>query len=159
MNELRLFGPSGELQPDPTWHFDAYPFPWDARLAFDRSPVTRWDAWQEIREGARLEVHFGKAESVSTVRVESKPNQAAVHWELQGMFTDGKWPVLDTTSEVILLPSPDLRKAAVHEFKQSNVRYILTDARPFIQEFREHQSLWGIRNLAEYGNSHLYFLE
>jgi 4-amino-4-deoxy-L-arabinose transferase-like glycosyltransferase len=159
VNKLRFFGPSGELQPDPIWHFDAYPFPWEARLAFDRSPVTRWDAWQEIRERARLEVHFEKAESVSTVRVETKLDQAAVRWGLQGMFAGGKWVVLHTTLEEISTPPADLRRAAIQEFKRSNVRYILVDVPPFTDEFREHQNLWGVRKLAEFGNGQLYTLE
>ncbi len=159
VNEVRFFGPSGELPPEPDWHFDAYPFPWDSGLAFDRNPATRWDAWQEIREGARLEVRFGKTESISAVRVETKPDQAAVHWELQGIFAGGTWSILHTTSEETFRLSPDLRKAAMQELKRFNIRYILADTPPFTREFDEHQNLWGIRKLAEYGNSQLYFLE
>ncbi len=155
-----MFGPSGELQPDPTWHFDAYPFPWEARLAFDHSPVTRWDAWQEIRKGARLEVDLGKAEPVSTVRVETKVDQTPVQWVLLGKNAAGNWfPLQQRIAEEISAPPLDLRSAAIQEFKRGNVRYILANAPPFAREFREHQSLWGIRRLAEFGNAQLYCIE
>ena len=159
VNELRLFGPGGELQPQSAWHFDAHPFPWEAGLAFDRSPVTRWDAWQEVQEGARLEVRFDKAESVSSVRVETKPDQGAVHWELQGMSAGGEWTTIQAASEEAFGQPLDLRRAAMQEFKRCNVRYILADAPPYTTAFSDYQSQWGVQKLVQYANQQLYFIE
>lgn len=159
VNEVRLYGPAGELEPDAGWRYAAYPFPWDAQFAFDRSPVTRWDAWQEIREGARLEVRFGKAVPVSTVRVETKGDQKDIHWELQGVTDDGQWKAIPATSDEVLTPSQDLRKAAAQEFKRCHLRYLLTDSPAFREQLDEHESQWGIRKVAQFGNQQLYFIE
>ncbi len=159
VNEMRLYGPAGELAPDSSWRYDAHPFPWDAQFAFDRNPVTRWEAWQEIREGARLQVRFGNAETVSAVRVETKGDQKDVHWQLQGLTDGDQWKALPATSEIVLMPAQDFRKAATQEFKRCHIRYFLTDTPPYMEQFGEHEGQWGIRKLAQFGNQQLYFIE
>ena len=159
INELRIFGPSGELQPDRGWHLDARPFPWDVGLAFDRNPVTRWDAWRETRSGAWIEADFGTEEMLNAVRLETRPGQNAVQWELQGETSPRKWSALHSTLQEVYLPALDVRRAAIGELKRNGIRYLLVDMPFAVAEFRDHAGDWGIRPLGEFGNKTLYHVE
>ena len=52
ITEVRILGPNAELRANPTWHLNAYPFPWDISLAFDQSLATRWKAWEPVAKGS-----------------------------------------------------------------------------------------------------------
>ncbi|HXA05634.1 MAG TPA: hypothetical protein VNY30_12380 [Bryobacteraceae bacterium] len=159
INEVHVFGPSGELQPARDWHLDARPFPWDVGLAFDRNPVTRWDAWQETRSGAWVEADFGTKEVLNSVRLETKPDQTVVQWELQGETAPRKWSALRSTIQEAYLPAMDVRRAAIEELKRNGIRYLLVDMPFAAAEFRNHAREWGISPLGEFGKRTLYHVE
>ena len=160
ISELRIFGPAGELPPARRWRLDAHPFPWDAGLAFDGNPTTRWDAWQETRTGAWIEAGFGNQETITAVRLETTPDQASVRWELLGETAPRKWSALSSTREQLILPSPlDLRRAAIEEFKRNNIRYLLVNMSFAETEFRAHAVQWGVRLVGKFGGDRLYALD
>jgi hypothetical protein len=158
INEVRIFGPSGELQPR-GWHLDARPFPWDVGMAFDRNPVTRWDAWQETRSGAWVEADFGTEEMLNAVRLETRPGQNVVQWELQGETASRKWSALRSAIQEAYLPALDVRQAAIEELKRNGIRYLLVDMPFAAAEFRDHAREWGIRPLGEFGKRAVYYVE
>jgi hypothetical protein len=159
INELRIFGASGELLRAPGWHLDARPFPWDVGLAFDRNPVTRWDAWQETRTGAWVEADFGTEETVNAVRLETLPGQNVIQWELQGETAPRQWSALPSTIQEATLPALDMRRGAIEELKRNSIRYLLVDMPFAAAEFRDNARAWGIKPLGEFGRRALYYVE
>jgi hypothetical protein len=160
INEVRIFSPSGERMVSESWRLSAKPFPWDVALAFDRNPVTRWNAWQETQGGAMVEIDFGREETVSAVRLESTQDQAFVEWDLMGEACAGKWSRLPASSEAEAVPGPlDLRRQAIAELKRNGIQYLLVNQQHFEREFREHARQWGIRLAADLPGNQLYALE
>ncbi|HUJ20999.1 MAG TPA: discoidin domain-containing protein, partial [Bryobacteraceae bacterium] len=160
VNEMRIFGPSGELRPGAGWRFYARPFPWDAGLAFDRNPTTRWSAWQEIREGAWIQVDFSKEETIAGVRLEAAPDQNLVQWVLQAETRPGRWSALPAAVEQTIVPAPpDLRGAATSQLKRQAIRYLFVEPSYPVEDFNDHAREWGIRPLVHYGAAWLYYLE
>lgn len=160
ITEVRIFGPSSELEVKNAWRLNAYPFPWDAPLAFDRNPVTRWNAWEQVQKSAWVEVDFGAQQVVSAVRLETTVDQAFVQWKLQGKAASDQWADLSATSESPPQPAPlDLRRTATAELKRNNVQYILIDAPYIEQEFRDHTQQWGLRLIADFPGNQLYKIE
>lgn len=161
IHELRIIGPAGELQPQPAWRLQASPFPWEANLAFDRNPVTRWSAWQEVAAGSRMDAQFDEDKIVSSVKLETSLDQAAVQWSLQGKSGASGWVPLTASLEVTSAPTPqDIRKTATQELKRNHIQYLLVDADFAIPEFRDHAPQWGIRLVGELrGTRWFYRLE
>ena len=125
IHELQIFGPAGEIQPQPAWRLNAHPFPWDVGLAFDHNPVTRWSAWQPVAAGAWMEAQFGKEEIVSSVRLETSTDQESVPWTLEEKTAAGRWAPLRASTEVTLAPTvPDIRRRATQELKRHHIEYL-----------------------------------
>jgi len=156
--EVTVFGSEGELRPRSTWHFDAHPFPWDAGLAFDRNPVTRWKTWQKIVRGAWISVEFDHEQTVTAVK--SVPNPASVRWTLEGKEASGGWFPLDAASKDEVVPAPpNLRRAATQELKRNHFQYLWLDANPDVDDLRNHPEEWGIRLITEFQGASLYSID
>jgi hypothetical protein len=161
IHELQIFGPAGEIQPQPAWRLNAHPFPWDVGLAFDHNPVTRWSAWQPVAAGAWMEAQFDKEEIVSSIRLETSTDQESVPWTLEEKTAAGRWAPLKASTEVTLAPTvPDIRRRATQELKRHHIEYFLVDSEFAISEFRDHPQEWGVHLLSELkGTRWFYHLE
>ena len=156
--EVTVFGSEGELRSPSTWHFDAHPFPWDAGLAFDRNPVTRWKTWQQIARGAWISVEFDHEQTVTAVQ--SVPDPASIRWTLEGREASGGWFPLDAALKDEVVPAPpNLRRAATQELKSNHFQYLWLDANHDMDDLRNHPGEWGIRLMAEFQGASLYSID
>ena len=156
--EIRIFGSEGELQRRSTWRFDAHPFPWDAGLAFDGNPVTRWKTWQKIAVGAWISVEFHDEQMVTGVKC--APDPAFFQWKLEGKESSDGWFPLDSFSQDEVVPAPpNLRRAAMEEFKRSHFQYLLLNANSYLADLRNHPEEWGLRRMAEFQDLSLYRID
>ena len=73
--EVHLFDGDSEIPRAPAWRVSAAPFPWDAGLAFDRNPVTRWKAWEPSHPGMHLDIDFGTPTEIDRVELHSSPTR------------------------------------------------------------------------------------
>ena len=159
ISEFEIFGPQGRLPRTSAWRIHAHPFPWDAELAFDGNPATRWNAWEPMKSGMFVEVDLGSEETITAVQLDMTPDQGYMQWQLEGE-TAGHWAVLNAAPQSTALEKMDLRKAAIQELKRNGIHYILvTDSEFAAPDFRENTPLWGIRQIAEAGGNRLYEAE
>jgi len=130
------------------WRFTAQPNRWEAGLAFDGSPVTRWSTWQPMSPDSRLQVEFGRAEPLDEVILEGPVDAAHVSVEV---WSNGLWkPVDGPMQETRIEPPPDLRRAATRQLTGRGIRYLLIDNSDFIAaDLHQRAAQWGITKLAE----------
>jgi len=160
VSEFRIFHGKAELPRAPDWKLRAKPNPWDAQLAFDNSPATRWRSWQSLYSGMYVTVEFGQPETSDSVLLES-----AYEWEVQlkleGMGPAGNWRTLAGAFEASegLLP-PRLRRKAVQELKARGVEYFLAyDFDWYAEDYKTKSKLWGMTLLGEASGARLYRLD
>ncbi|HEX5229620.1 MAG TPA: glycosyltransferase family 39 protein [Bryobacteraceae bacterium] len=158
VSEFRVFHGPNELARDPGWRLSAHPNPWDVQLAFDNSPVTRWRTWQAVTAGDWVEMDFGKMQSASAVTVDAADDNGDIHLKLEGMGTDGAWTTLsDHPTQTRLNIRASLRLAAIHEFKQRGIRYLLIRPdNPGADDFHRYPTYWGIQEVDASGDIRLY---
>jgi hypothetical protein len=158
--EVSVFGSGGAFRPSDAWRVDAHPFPWDAGLAFDRNPVTRWKTWQKIARGAWIAVEFEHEQTVAAVRFETGPDQVSVQWQLEGKENSAGWVPLEVVSKEELVAAPlHLRRAATAELRRNHFQYLWLDAQPDLTDFRTNPKEWGIRLLAQFQGISLYHID
>ncbi len=158
--DVTIFGSKGESQRLSTWRLDAHPFPWDAGLAFDRNPVTRWQAWQKIARGAWISVEFDDEQTVTAVKLETSLDQASVQWQLEGKEDSAGWVPLEVVSKQELTAAPlNLRRAVIEEFRRNHFQYLWLDAQPDLADCRAHAVEWGLRLIAEFQGISLYRID
>ena len=157
VSEMRVLSQGRELPRAATWHFTAWPNPWEAWLAFDGSPVTRWSTWQPMSAGSRLEGDFGRDESVDEVILEGPPDAAQVSVEV---WSRGRWmPAGGRAEESRIDPPPGLRLAATRQLAGRGIRYLLVNHTDFIAaDLSERPAQWGIVKVAEANGTILYHI-
>ncbi len=158
VSELRVFRWDTELPRDSRWRLRARPNPWDVQMAFDNSPVTRWRSWEDLYPGMFLEVDFGTAETVDSVRLECSHDQYKIRLKLEGLLPSGEWKSLGAEPEQSDTASPlGLRRAAVEELKVRGVNFLLMYDFDFgSEDFRTRSAVWGITMLGGRNGARLY---
>lgn len=143
------------------WRVTANPNPWDARLAFDGSPVTRWRSWEPAKPGMFLEVDFGKPQFVDEASLLVPSGGLEPHVILRGMDANGKWRDLSAHPDIHDAQiSGNPRVEAIRELTSHGIGYLLvTPAAYGANEFNEHPDLWGLRLAGESEGARLYRLD
>ncbi|MBM3774233.1 MAG: hypothetical protein FJW37_03635 [Acidobacteria bacterium] len=161
IHELRLFVNGEELARAPEWRLRAHPNPWDVQLAFDGSDVTRWSSAQPVCPGMYVEIDFGKAEYLDSVRLERPEGQEGVEIEIRIRRENGEWRIVRAQHERIEIPPrPGLRRAAVEEFRSRGIEYLVVrETDPGEADFRERIKEWGIKQVAEGHGARIYRLD
>ena len=161
VSEFQVLKGGNPLSPDRKWRIRANPNPWDVRLAFDRSLVTRWRSWEDAAPGMFLEVDFGEPESIDQVHLISHPDALSNHIHVLGMDARGEWHHLE--ADPLVEPARamgDLREQAVHHLLARGIRYLLVTPGAFgANDFGENAAAWGIRLIGESEGARLYCLE
>ncbi|MDX2152422.1 MAG: glycosyltransferase family 39 protein [Bryobacteraceae bacterium] len=161
VTELRVYSGGQELERRAEWRLRATPNPFEVQMAFDNSPVTRWRSWQTIEPGMRVEVDFGRDETIDAVSLEMSDDQHKVRMRLNGHTSDGRTLSLAGKPREESNPLPyRLRRAAVEELKLRGIGYILVDdADHGAADFREKPAAWGITEVASTYTGRLYKLD
>jgi hypothetical protein len=161
IGEFRVFRGARELPRRPEWRIRAWPNPWEAQLAFDNSPVTRWNTQQPLFPGMFMEVDFGRDEIVSAVRLDCSHDQYGVRLRLDGRYPNGHWQALSNRdSDENGPPIPNLRREATREAKRRGIRYLLIgDNDHEAGDYRDLPDQWGMTQLDEHSGYRLYRIE
>ncbi len=159
-NEVKVFGETDRLQPSPAWRYTASPFPWDAALAFDGHPISRWRAWEFRRDGMYLEVDFDAPQVVRAVEMEHAHDQWYARYQLHGEI-DGQWKLLAASPQIgVLEHPPDYRRLAVDELRRNGIQYVVIQSSDYAsQEFTINAALWPMRLLEQVKGTSLFVLE
>ena len=155
--EFRVLRNGRELPRANTWRLRANPNPWEVQMAFDNSAITRWRSYEGVKPGMFVEVDFGREEEVDEVLLESSRDQYKVRLRLE----DGNGHVLVTEPEDFEIPMPlGLRRAAIDEILLRGYEYMVVWPSDFgAEEYRRHQEIWGIKEIAERNQLRLYQLK
>jgi len=159
--ELRVFLAGREVPRASGWSLTANPNPWDVRLAFDNSPVTRWKSWQAAQPGMYMEVDFGWPQQIDSVVVESSLDFAKTKVRLDGLESGDHWITVSGRADESIRPMPvSLRLAASEELKARGVRYLLIDDSDLrADDFRVYAKLWGITQVGQWRSRRLYYIQ
>jgi hypothetical protein len=112
--------------------------PWDAPLAIDRNPATRWRTWAPARAGDHCTLSPSQP-----YRLSITPDQ----WNLQ----------LQGCQRQFLSSPADYRESARRFFLSRQVRYLAIDSPDYpSRDLRENPHLWPLDLLAERGTMRLY---
>lgn len=161
VSEFRALHDGRELPRSPHWKIQTHPYPWDAWMAVDGNPVTRWRSWQNLEPGMFLEVDFGQAELADSVWLDCSRDQYKIRLSLEGQLASGEWtrlPGEPDNENVTTLP--DLRRTAVAELKRRGGNYLLLWDHDYgAGEFRTNHIAWGMTPLGERAGARLYRLD
>ena len=130
INEVRIFRRGVEIPVTPGWRATSEPNLWDAPLAIDGAPVTRWRSWQAFRPGMWFEIDFGTAIAIDEVVVETSRERPAPEILLDGI-----------RAEVTEAPAPaGLFSDALRELGRLRIHYVFVpDSHPLAPEFGRRQ--------------------
>jgi len=158
MHEIRVLQSGVELQRAPAWRLTASPNPWDAQLAFDNSPVTRWRAFERLRPGQYLEVDLGAPQAIDEIAIETSASQTDVDLHMDVLEGDGSWRSLaDRATDVALPRSGFMGKLATAEMKARGFDYIVIDDNEWgAAEILEGPAAWGLKEVGRAGPARLY---
>jgi hypothetical protein len=161
VSEMRARNGSVELAPRPGWRVRARPNPWEAWMAADGNPVTRWKSWQPLGGQDYLELDFGAPERVQEVELDAAPGQSAVRLRLEGRDAGGSWYTLARASRGTSIPAPDaLRRRIARELLRQGVGFItVSDSSPLGADLRVKAGEWGVTPLGGSRGARLYRLE
>jgi hypothetical protein len=148
------------LPVEDTWSFGANRNPWEARLAFDGSYVTRWRSWEDAAPGMFLGADFHRSRLLDEAILLTDPDAAGIRVSLRGMDASGQWhdlPAQVSTDSVSA--EGNLRAEAVREVVARGIGYLLVTPGAFgANDFSENAALWGVRRIASSDGATLYAL-
>ena len=143
MNRIRIVHQGGSINEVHSAargnRFTASPNPWDAHLAFDGNPATRWRPWQPPAPGMYLEADFDQPQFLGEVSVDSSD------------FLGARLEGVDAIPEEQTLTPPPLRRFAVEELKRRGIGYLML---PFDLD----PQAWGIAEIGHVNGVRLYRL-
>jgi hypothetical protein len=148
IGEVKFFRGATEVKPT-IKNAAASPFPWDAWLAIDGNPLTRWKSWEWIRPGMRWSATFGNPVILDRIELRCAHDQWAI--DVHPIGVQAKLEKLDAA------PLGDLRALAASTVKAHRVDYLLTDANSrFDGEFRRDWDAWRLTPVAECDGASLW---
>jgi hypothetical protein len=161
VNELRVLAGSAELSRAPGWRVTARPNPWEAAMAFDANPVTRWKSWQPLDGHEVLEVDFDAPQRVDAVVLDAAPNQADVRLRLEGRDAAGHWLALaEEPREIEIPPPPAIRRSITREMLHQGVGYmVVPDSSPLAPDLHSKAAEWAVTSLGWSRDVTLYRIE
>ncbi len=166
IHELLLFSGEDYQVPKPSWLLRARPNPWDAALAMDGNPATRWRSWRPLHPGMRFQVDFPEPLRLSALEVRCSADQQKLALELEARDAAGGWSPLAAQRNRgdRNPPREEMRKLATSELKQRGVDYLLTDLRGegmdlIAPPIASDPGGWGLREVGGYGPIRLYYIE
>jgi hypothetical protein len=158
--EIRVWNLGKELQRQSNWRLNARPNPWDVRLAFDNSYVTRWCTREPISAGMHVDIDFGAPVTLDMVTIEAGSGESPA-LRIEGLDERGGWAVFSEKVQ----PEPlrkvtGLRRAAMQEFKARGVPFLLVrDTREDAEDLYRNKKFWGITELFETAGYRLYRID
>jgi hypothetical protein len=160
IHEIQLYSGDDRIYDSPQWLLSAWPNVWELPAAFDRNLATRYRTWTPMRPGMFAEVDFDRGQFLSSATLVSHTPVYGVPIEFYGLDAGGRWLTLGVGNPVRRAPE-DLRRQATNGIKRAGFDYILAPTGnegtgPFARVFLGHEAEWGLEDLGEIGDTHLY---
>jgi hypothetical protein len=156
IGELRFYLGQQEVAPV---RLDAEPFPFDIGLAWDRNPVTRWMAWQAMRDGMHVDSWFRPGTSIDRVEIHGSHDQgkARIHLDECELSCRTIPARLDEVNE---LTSEELRPRATAVLREHGIGYLFIDDGNWVAaDIRKAPQRWNMKLIAERAGIRLYMLD
>lgn len=151
--ELRIYNAAGEVERRRHWRVTARPNPWDAPLALDGNPVTRWKTWQTAARGDFFEIDFGDVVEADQVEIFTPVRHAELKLRLEGVENAAEGQVSRAP-----LP-PRMRRYAVEALEREGITHlVVADFVYGAQDLEARQEAWGVELVASAGGAKLYRL-
>ncbi len=151
IGEVKFFRAGAEVRPV-IRQATAVPFPWDAWLAVDGNPLTRWKSWEWIRPGMRWSATFAAPTVLDRVELRCAHDQWAI--DVHPVGFEAKLEKLDGPAY------GDLRGLAARTVKAHGVQYLLTDSNsPLDGEFHRDWNAWHLKPIGQRDGASLWRIE
>jgi hypothetical protein len=157
VNEIRIFGPEGEIAREATWRPTASANRWEVVYAFDDVPVTRWTSAERSRPGMFVEVDLGADRKFTGVRAEVDSPERAAPARLE-VDVDGRWVVMSDKAEVLEAPPlTEPRRQVGQSLKREGITHVYVHEEDWMaNDIRQDPAAWGFKLIGESGKSRVY---
>ncbi len=161
VNEVRLLADGKEVPRSAEWRITARRNPWDIRLAFDNSPVTRWRSWQPLKAGDFIEIDLLHPTTLDEVAVETHVSQHLVGLRVEVEDEHGGWRIAGSEKKESELPGRGFQgKAAMAELRAAGFDYLLVQPDDWGgPEVAEDPAAWGLTPVGRSGLVVLYRID
>jgi hypothetical protein len=160
ISELRFYAGEKELSRTGEWRLKAKPNEWDAALAFDRIPVTRWSTWRPFAPEMFYEIDFGAPLTIDRVVADGTPEQSDIKVRVE-TWSDSGWSDVGVDPRIEDIPfETGWRRAAIQELKANGLKWMLVARSDWgAEDLHANAALWGIRPRVATSNHTLFYLE
>jgi Dolichyl-phosphate-mannose-protein mannosyltransferase len=159
VSEMRILREGREIPRSARWKISASPDPWEAPFAFDNNAVSKWSVEQFGASGAFLEVAFDAPTAVDSVLLEcleNAPEQVGVEAATSGGLVQVKASLHAAKVEA----PTGLRRSAIKMLERYGFEYLMiSNSGYYADDYKKYANFWGIRSVAESGDTILYHLE
>jgi len=161
ISEVQLFSGDYRIFTSPQWSLNAWPNPWEAPLAFDANPATRWRTWEPVRAGMYFEVNLENPQRLTSAVLVTHTPVFRVPLEIYGQDTKGAWRLLSNSPAAIPRPPQDLRLDAARALRKAGFRYLLVPTgsggnAPIGNVLVGHEPEWGLERAGYAGDFQLF---
>jgi hypothetical protein len=161
INEVQLFSGDDRVFNSPQWTFAGWPNRWEAPLAFDGNPATRWRTWETVRSGMYMDIQMGHPQRLTSAVLVTHTPVFRVRLEIYGLDLKSQWRLLSHSPEAIPRPPQDLRLEAARALKAAGFRYLLAPTgdggnAPIGNVLVGHEAEWGLERAGEAGRYYLF---
>lgn len=148
ITEIRASGLDGRIIRPSSIH--ASHNTWDARLAIDGNPVTRWRTWQAFEPGMWVELEFERREPIGTVQIDASRDQPGTRLTISG----AREPLVKDQA----LPAP-LAGHVARAYRAEGVHWALVHDEDYrAPEIKSRAAEFGFERVAESNGATLYRL-
>ena len=137
------------------------PNPWEAALAFDGSPVTRWRTLEAAAPGMFLQADLETPALLSRVQVDCANAVENSHdLKLLGRDSEGTWRELSAQPQIIpTMPDDGWKRESIRQMKQRGIGYMLVfPSDLFASDYSENIGRWGLTLAGEADGAKLFRL-
>ncbi|HYM11816.1 MAG TPA: discoidin domain-containing protein, partial [Bryobacterales bacterium] len=166
IHEVLLFAGASYVVPKPDWLLRSRPNGWDAALATDGNPATRWRSWWPLYPGMQYQVDFPKPLRLSAVELHCSSDQEQLRLRLEGRDPQGRWEDLPASMRRSDREPQreEMKRLAAGELKRQGVGYLLTDLEGggmnvIAPDIANNPASWGVEQVAAYGPVRLYRID
>ena len=161
---MRILREGREIPRSARWKISASPDPWEAPFAFDNNPVSKWSVEQFGAKGAFLEVAFDAPTTVDSVLLECPENaseQVSLQAAAAGSVRNAALVPVNAAVHAVTVEAPvGMRRSAIKMFERYGFEYLMiSNSGYYADDYKKYANFWGIRGVAESGDTTLYHLE
>ncbi len=158
ISELHVLLGDTEVRREPSWSVTANPNWFEAGLAMDNNPTTRWTSRRTLEPGMYFQLVFDAPVTLDSVLLRCVNDQNHAQLRLEGQTSDGRWELLsEKTQQFELGPPLNMRRLALEELLARGIRYLLVaDFDVGTDDYFKNADLWGLKLIGDEFGTRLY---